>query len=508
MADYKRPGVYIQESLTPLTQASSAPGQATAVFPGAHQQGPTTPTLISSWSQFVQIYGGFGATTDYLPYAVYQYFNNGGRSCWVIRAVASDAVAATANLDDTAGSPDHILSVTAKSAGAWGNKLSVLVTPGGSGTDHFTLVVLLNGSVVERFLDISPNPVDARYAVNIVNSPTGGSAYVKLAYVFAGTYSSSTNALAAVSTPKSLATGADGAATPDLVAAAEELSSVSGSFDLNLPGVTDTTTLNAVIAWAASVGNVFVVVDTPQQAVGASSATATTNLTTYMTGGSAVSASSYSAVYGPWLQIQDPASSSSTAMRLVPPGGAVLGQYASTDITRGPQKPAAGIGTTLRGVLNTEVTFTSGDQDTLATNNVNLIKAVPGYGFCIMGARTTQPGLPSQYVSVRRTLIVIEQALIRLTRFAVFEPNGPLLWNQITSVVTQYLTGLMQQGVLQGSVPDAAFFVECDATNNTPAAVSAGYAYVDVGVALQSPAEFIVIRIGQYEGGSSATVTS
>jgi phage tail sheath protein FI len=63
----------------------------------------------------------------------------------------------------------------------------------------------------------------------------------------------------------------------------------------------------------------------------------------------------------------------------------------------------------------------------------------------------------------------------------------------------------MQTGVLAGTTPDQAYFVTCDSTNNTSTTVAQGVVNVQVGVAVQSPAEFIVIEIGQYSGSTSAT---
>ena len=97
---YQRPGVYINTSLTPLTPGASAPGQSTAAFVGVHTQGPTEPTLVTSWTEFTKLYGGFGNTKNYLPFAVWQYFANNGNQCYVVRASASDAVAATDTLND------------------------------------------------------------------------------------------------------------------------------------------------------------------------------------------------------------------------------------------------------------------------------------------------------------------------------------------------------------------------------------------------------------------------
>jgi phage tail sheath protein FI len=505
MATFQRPGVYVQETLTPLSLTASTPGQSSAAFVGIHGQGPLVPTQITSWSQFIQLYGGFELATDYLPYAVYQYFNNGGRSAWVVRAVAADAATASVTLQDTAGTPDNIITLTASSPGAWGNNLSVQVVPGGSGIDHFSLLVLNSGTVVERFVDISPNPQDSRNALAVINSQYAGSKFVIATFVFGGTYSTSVNALAAVSSAKSLASGSDGSATPNLVTATQQLDMVTGPLDVNLPGVTNTSTLNSVITYTSGSGRMFLVIDVASQGVGAASSTATTAYTAYE---ASLTPTSYAAVYGPWLQVSDPASLAVGATRLLPAGGAVLGLYSATDVQRGTQKPAAGIGAKLSGVINTEVSFVSGDLDTLNTSGVNIIRAIPGNGFCIFGARTLAPGLPSQYISVRRTLISIEETLKAITRFAIFEPNSSPLWSQISSVCSQYLLGLMQAGTIAGTTPAQSFFIECDSTNNTPSTVASGYVYIDIGVALLSPAEFIVIRIGQYEGGSSSSSTT
>src|SRR5688500_2493214 len=85
MPTYLTPGVYIEEIDTgpkPL----AAVGTAVAAFVGSTATAPTDdpddpdgvrPRLVSSWSQYERLYGGFtpGAI---LPHAVYGYFNNGG----------------------------------------------------------------------------------------------------------------------------------------------------------------------------------------------------------------------------------------------------------------------------------------------------------------------------------------------------------------------------------------------------------------------------------------------
>ena len=66
---------------------------------------------------------------------------------------------------------------------------------------------------------------------------------------------------------------------------------------------------------------------------------------------------------------------------------------------------------------------------------------------------------------------------------------------------------LAQSGGLQGNTSTDAFYVICDATNNTASTIQQGIVNIEVGVALQDPAEFVVISVGLWAGGSSTTVS-
>jgi phage tail sheath protein FI len=508
MTVYKRPGVYISETLTPLSQTVETPGESVAAFVGTNKQGgPLAPTLVSSWSQYVATFGGFGDTSEYLPFAVYSYFNNGGNSAYIVRAAASDAVAASVTLEDTEATPEPTLKITAISPGSWGNTVYVDVTAASSGNGRFDLYVYVGGSTAaflkERFTDVSLDPADSRNATALINSPVTGSAFIQVESLLNTTWA--TSHAPAIQSGTVLAGGSDGVAAVDLATATERLEIVDQNLILNLPGVTDATVINPIIEWAEAQGSVFVVVDGVKSTSADNSHSYALSLQGMSTGGSAITASSYAAVYGPWLIVNDPATAASGSARLLPPGGAVLGQYSRTDASRGVQKPPAGIDTVLKGVLDVEFRFSNDDQDTLNVAGINVIKSLPGTGFVIYGARTLSTGMPDRYVSIRRSLMLIKKGILDATRFAVFEPNDQILWDQVNAVISQYLLTLMQTGVLAGSTPDQAYFVTCDSSNNTAASVANGVVNISVGVALQTPAEFIVIEIGQYSGSSTAT---
>jgi phage tail sheath protein FI len=513
MATYLRPGVFIEESLQPLADPADGNGPATAAFVGTSLAGgPVGPVLISSWPQFQTLFGDIRHSPDDLHYALWQFFANGGHQAYVVRAALSDAVAGAVTVNDTQGTPAPTLTVTAKSPGAWATASSsstrvlVTITPSTTGA-RFDLVVQVGptGAVIvrEQFIDLTLDPADPRYALAIVNSSTVGSLYIKLTKV--GTWTGITNNPAS-STATPLTGGTDGVTgTPDLLAATQKLEGIPRVLNVNVPGSISASVMTTIINWAAGRTTAFVVVDGPAPAASDTEVEVTSALTTFV---ASLPASSYGAVYGPWLYLADPASGVPGAMRLVAPGGAVLGQYAYTDINRGVQKAPAGIDSALRGTLGTHVRFTETQLDTLNQANVNVIRAITGAGFCIMGARTLNKGMPDRYVPIRRTLMTVAKDLKDITQFAVFEPNNSTLWERIEVVIEQYLVAQMQSGLLKGTTPDEAYYVKCDSENNPPSSQNAGVVNIEVGVAVHSPAEFVIIRIGQYTGGATTEITA
>jgi phage tail sheath protein FI len=502
MTTTKRAGVYVSEFLTPNATPETS-STSTCAFIGSHHRGPTEATLINSWTEFVSIYGGFppvGTTPSELPFSVYQFFSNGGRQAYICRVLGTGAVTATVNLMDRAGTPLATLRADAKNAGAWGNNLRVAVTDGTTG--RFNLLVYYGGTtapfLVESFTDLSMIDTDPRYVETIVNSATAGSAYITVTDLDSAT--AAPGDTPAVQAGTALTTGVDGAAasTAQLQAALTENTSpldlVTGMLTINIPGETSTAVLATAATYASGRGDSIVIVDPVKGNTQAQASTYAASLT----------ASSYLAVYYPWVLATDPSSSASGATRLQAPGGFVLGKIAENDAVRGVWKAPAGLGVKLNNALGLERKLTNTELDALNASNVNAIRHIPGSGIVVMGARTLATTAADKYVNVRRTLNYIKENAISLTGFAVFENNDQLLWNMVNARLTGFLTGLWQLGGLKGGSVDQAFYVKCDAELNTPQVIASGIVKVEIGVALQIPAEFVVIRIGQWEGGQQA----
>jgi phage tail sheath protein FI len=118
-----------------------------------------------------------------------------------------------------------------------------------------------------------------------------------------------------------------------------------------------------------------------------------------------------------------------------------------------------------------------------------------------MGARTLlQDGTASRYVNMRRSLIYIEKNLKDLAEFALFENNNSVLWSRIRTVLSVFLNEYKNQGGLRGANPSDAFYVKIDSSNNTALSIANGEVNIQVGVALQYPAEFVVINLSQMTG--------
>jgi phage tail sheath protein FI len=498
MASYLRPGVYVQESLNQVAPVVGANSASVAAFIGSNSRGPLTPTLVNSWSEYLNVYGSWG-TNNTLAIAVFLYFANGGNKAYVQRVTKGSPVSATRTLQDTGGTPASTLILTAVNPGIWGNNIAITTAVSPGATSYFDLTVYYAGTAasnkVEFFPNLSMTSTDARYAPSVIN---GQSSYVTA--TDAGSTSTGATRNPAPVTAQALASGADGTtpAATDIANGVTGFDTVTQSLILNAPGVSDSTSVNILLAYAAARSDVFVVIDPDS----------TKNVADSLTLAASYTATSYGAAYYPPITINDPTNNTpGTVIVAANPGGAIVGKYSATDKSRGVFKAPAGLSVRIAGALSVP-SLTNANLDALnsAAAPINAIKYVSGSGIVVMGARTLQAGYASMYVPVRRTLIYLEKALVDLTQFAIFEPNDTVLYRSITATVNAFLTNFWSQGGLSGATPGQAFFVLCDSTNNTLATVEAGQVNIQVGVALQRPAEFVVINIGQFDGGTTVTV--
>jgi phage tail sheath protein FI len=210
--------------------------------------------------------------------------------------------------------------------------------------------------------------------------------------------------------------------------------------------------------------------------------------------------SAFGTYYWPWITIRDPFTN---ALVNVPPSGHIAGIWARSDATRGVQKAPAN--EAVLGALNVEYNATRDEQGVLNQAGVNCIHLFQREGILVWGARTLDDG-EWRYVNVRRLFLMIEESIEESTRWIVFEPNDPTLWKSIRRDIRAFLTILWRDGALMGRTPEEAFFVKCDEENNPPESIDAGMVVTDIGIAPVKPAEFIIFRISQFQGGAQSEV--
>ena len=263
-----------------------------------------------------------------------------------------------------------------------------------------------------------------------------------------------------------------------------------------VPGGTDPALQQALIAHCEQLKDRFAVLD----AVRGLDITGVTNQF-----GQVRSSKGYAALYYPWVRVREPATGE---LQWWPPSGHILGVYARTDAERGVHKAPAN--TTIRGALALERALSDSEHGPLNLLGVNVSRVFSGQSQPVVwGARTTAGDLDTNwlYVDVRRLFIYLEQSLERGIRWAVFEPNDLALWQKLKRSITDFLTQAWRDGALFGAKPEDAFYVRIDEALNPPSTRALGRLYIEVGVVPTYPAEFIVLRIGIWDGGSEVSTS-
>lgn len=183
----------------------------------------------------------------------------------------------------------------------------------------------------------------------------------------------------------------------------------------------------------------------------------------------------------------------------VPPSGAIAGIYAYVDRTRGVWKAPANV--SISGTIGPKDTFTASELDVLnidvnSGKSINAIRSFTGKGTLVFGARTLAGNDNEwRYVSVRRFFNFTEESIKKATEQFVFEPNDANTWVRVQAMIENFLTVLWRQGALQGIKPEHAFYVAVGLGKTmTPLDILEGRMFIEIGLAVVRPAEFIILR--------------
>lgn len=564
MAEYFSPGVYVEE-FDNSPRSIEGVGTSTAGFIGLAEKGATVgaPVLVTSMQSFTRLFGGALNEFEYGEYrylanSVEQFFVNGGTRCYVTRVIPADAKKAAVK--------KGILSVTAVNEGKWGNRIQVTLTSvakkkmqilGKNGDSYVAKSVdgFREGDLVtvdgeyNRIVSIYDNTVvfEKAFKKDIVDTAIVPKTVVYLAETnisvryneevenYAGVsfntanpnyigYKMANSDLVTIEiTPAKelmnpveqilgkgntsgmflLEGGSNGsigkinAATfigedngPGArtgLAAFVENTSVSM---LAIPGVTMPEVIVALVAQCENLKNRMAVIDMPKDLF------KTKDLLEYRE----MIDSSYAAMYHPWIQVLDRASGKSD---YIPPSGAVLGVYSRNDMTRGVHKAPANETVFCTGL---KTNYTSAEQDILNPAGINLIRALPGQGIRVWGARTASSNSQFKYVNVRRLFIFVEESIKANTNWVVFEPNDVTLWQRVQMTISSFLDNMWRSGMLAGASSSEAYFVEIGTSTMTKDDIANGRLICNIGIAPSKPAEFVIFRVTQHtadagEGG-------
>jgi phage tail sheath protein FI len=508
MPEYLSPGVYVEEFEIGAKPIEGV-GTSTAGFLGETERGPTEPRLITSWLQFQRVYGGHFEQVNvspYLPYCIEGFFANGGARCYVARVVDSQGSAAKLTLDQNA------LLVKAVGEGSWGNRIGVKVGQGTFSTPNkplFKLTVYYwktgqvdtqdpnnTANLIEFFDDVSVDSSSDNYYENKIN---GISNLIFISKEEGNSGETPTGPTAV--TP--LVEGSDGTLPidaedykrndTDFPGKRRGLTALNGIDEVAILYAPNANSINglpnALIDACEKLKDRFAVIDVKR---GESNKDNLNPRNDYET--------MYAAFYYPWIKVYDPLTK---LYKDVPPGGHVVGIYARSDIERGVHKAPAN--EKVRGAKELEFQITKGEQDILNPRGVNCIRFFPGRGIRVWGARTLSSNTLWKYINVRRLFIFVEESIEEGTQWVVFEPNDEKLWARVKQTITQFLTRVWRDGALMGTTAEEAFFVKCDRTTMTQDDIDNGRLICIIGIAPVKPAEFVIFRIAQWQGGSAVT---
>jgi uncharacterized protein len=183
----------------------------------------------------------------------------------------------------------------------------------------------------------------------------------------------------------------------------------------------------------------------------------------------------------------------------LPPSPAVAGVYARVDSNRGVWKAPANENVFSISGLTYKLTDEMQERlnvDDNAGKSINCIRFFTGKGNKIWGARTLAGNDNEwRYVPVRRFFNMVEESVKKATYPFVFEPNDANTWVRVRAMIENFLILQWRAGALQGDKPDKAFYVAVGlGVTMTALDILEGRMIVEIGMAVVRPAEFIILR--------------
>lgn len=484
------PGIFASINTRPIGQPAPAQGSDAFFVVGWALFGPVrVPTLITSWTEYVNKFGGFHANSE-MATAVYLFFKNGGRRAWVVRQ-SEGGTSPFLNLMDRAGAPAQTLKIESKYPSLLADlKYSVVAGEVANTVDLIIESATLGVRETFRNFKITLTIAESA-AINAGNSPLNSIERVNnqshlIVLTNLNSATAAPNNLPALAAAVALNDGADDISNiTSLEPALATISELLGPGQVAAPGFVSATAL--LVAHAENFKRIAIleIPDTTDTDA---------ELVTYR---AALDSSYAAAYYPPRVQMRDFLGSGQ--LKSYSPVGAIAGIFARAEQEIGIHKAPANY--RLAEVVGWDAaqfgTMSEGRREFLNEKQINAIVLLPEQGIKVYGARVLKSYGRITAIHEQRVLNVIYYRLKRSLQEFVFEPSNQQLFRELRSVCGQYLRELYRTGALYSPTnnEDEAYRVICDETNNPPETLAQSRVSVDVWVHLTGMAEMILLNI-------------
>lgn len=486
------PDLYVQIVPPQVTLLNGVPTNVIGMV-GTAQWGPTnSPTIVGDMAGYARNFGAIQNRKYDMGTAVAAAVINGANNFRCVRVTDGTDAAATATVQT------NCLTLTAKYTGTLGNTIVATFGAGSAaGTQKVTIAApTLAPEVFDNIgAGLSGAPLWAAIAAAINN---GTSVQRGPSQIVTATAGVGVTAPAAASV--TLASGTDGATTiSGTVLIGQDTVPRKGMYALRNQGVSvgalvdcdDSTTWTNQVAFGLSEGIYMIGVgpagDTIANAVSAKS---TAGIDSY----------AFKLLFGDWIYFLDTANG---VTRLISPQGFVAGLLGNLS----PEQSS--LNKQLYGVVGTQKsysnqTYSSAELQALAQAGIDIVtNPVPGgsYFGCRIGHNTSSNSLTQGDNYTRMTNYIASTINAGMGKF-VGLLQSPTVRARAAATLSNFFSGMEQQGMIGAVNGGPSFAVQIDANNNPMNRVALGYMQADVKVIYLSVIEKFLVNLE----GSQATV--
>lgn len=514
--ELSHPGVFFEEQ-DPLLRVIQGVTTAKTAILGIFTWGPVgVATQVTSLAEARRIFGTYTLLGKAME-AITGFFSNGGEVLFITRTLhytditdplTQSGVKATFNIVD--GSAVITLQVDGKFEGTRGNFSIEIRNAKNLDADLFDLTVKEGGVLKETWVNLSMDDTNDRFVEKIINAVNGGSNLITVIDLDSVTAPPGDRPANIIVT---LVGGDDGLASLADVDFTGDEGGATGfhAFDI----IPDVRLLLCVDRQVAAVhqkmvdymeidrGGIGIAIGelpeglTPVQAIAYWKVTAALK-----------NRSEFGYFVYPWVtQINPLESVYGTGENItVPPSGHIAGNIARIDGTDGGVfKTATGVERgILRGIVGLETTDVDkqANRNLLSVEGINVIWKPDNFPIIIDGDRMSKLTGSYPFINQRRGVIFIELSIQAGVIFAVHANLDPTLRARVERSSQIFLGRQFKAGAFAGLTQADSFTVDADIEGigiNNAAVQATGVMFVDIGLAMVTPGQFIILRISPDE---------